>query len=169
MPGADRDRLQGTQFTGVSCLFSLVTSGGTELADLEGVMGGGYEDKRERPLIWGSRRDGRPIGKGAGRYVPGGLSIDVEEATGQLIKETLAAESADGASYGDTEFVLVIQLYEPDKGVVDTITMTFEGCNTDSAKGDYPNTPDGLKKSFALSYTGADENGLTLYSGTRTT
>jgi hypothetical protein len=168
MPGADRSRLQGTQFTGVSCLFSLVTAGGVELDHLEGVMGNGYEDKRTRPIIWASRRDGRPNGKGAGRYEPGALTLDVEEATALLIIETLAAESPDGTSFGSTYFTMQVQLYEPDKSV-DTITMTFEDCTCDLDKGDYPSTPDGLKKSFGFSYLGKDTNGLTLYDASRTT
>jgi hypothetical protein len=168
MPGADRTRLQGLQYTGLSCLFTVTTEGGNSLQNLEGVIGQGYEDKRVHPLIWGSRRDGKPNGKGAGRYEPGALTLDVEEATAQLIKEALAAESDDAASYGDVSFTTQIQLYEPSKSL-STITMTFDECHTDSVKGDYPNTPDGLKKSFGLSYLGCDENGLTLYSGSRTT
>lgn len=168
MPGTDRDRLQGLQFTGVSALFTITTDGGNQLANLEGVIGMGYEDKRARPLIWGSRRDGRPNGKGAGRYEPGALTADFEEATIDLITDALAAEADDGVSYGDVDFTLQIQLYEPSKPK-GTITMTFEGCNVDSDKGDYPNSPDGLKKSMGFSYLGKDQDGKTLYSQVRTT
>lgn len=168
MPGADRTRLQGTQYTGQSCIFQVTTTGGNQLNWLEGVMGAGYEDKRTRPLVWGSRRDGRPIGKGAGKYEPGALTIDVEEATWDLISSALAAESTDGLSFGDVAFTLQIQLYEEDKPVT-TITMTFDGCNIDGDKGDYPTSGgDPLKKALALSYLSKDQGGKTLFSGTRT-
>lgn len=168
MPGFDRTRLQGTQFTGLSALFTLTTSTGVQLANLEGVIGMGYEDKRDRPPIYGSRRDGRPNGKGAGRYEPGALTADFEEATADLILETLAAAADDGVSFGDVEFTTTIQLFEPSKPK-STITMTFEGCTIDGDKGDYQNTPDGLKKSLPFSYLGKDQNGKTLYSQSRTT
>lgn len=168
MPGSDRTRLQGLQYTGVSALFTIITAGGTSLSNLEGVIGMGYEDKRERPVIWGSRRDGRPNGKGAGRYVPGAISADFEEATIDMIISALAAESVDGLSYGDTDFTLQIQLYEPSKPQ-STITMNFAGCSVDGDKGDYPTTPDGLKKSMTFMYLSKDQGGKTLFSNSRTT
>jgi hypothetical protein len=168
MPGADSSRLQGLAFTGMSCLFTVTTAGGNQLANLEGVMGQGYEEKRTRPIIYGSRRDGRPLGKGAGRYEPGMLTMDVEEATADLITDALASESDDDSSFGDVDFDVQIQLYEPSKQV-GLIAMNFTGCNVDSEKGDYPNTPDGLKKSFGFSFLAKFGNGKTLFSQTRTT
>ena len=169
MPGADRSRLQGLAFTGVSCLFTVTTAGGNQLANLEGVIGQGYEEKRTRPIIYGSRRDGQPIGKGSGRYEPGMLTMDVEEATADLITDALAAEADDGASFGDVDFDVQIQLYEPSKAI-EVINFSFVGCNVDSDKGDYPNTPDGLKKSFGFSFLAKiGNNGKTLFSQVRTT
>ena len=168
MAGADRSRLQGTQYTGVSCLFTITTDAGNTLANLEGVMGSGYEEKRTRPLVWGSRRDGRPIGKGAGKYEPGMLTIDTEEATWDYVTDQLALEASDNESFGDVGFTVQVQLFEEDKPTT-TITMTFDGCNVDGEKGDYPTSGgDLLKKALSFSYLGKDTGGKTLYSQTRT-
>jgi hypothetical protein len=167
MAGADRSRLQGTQYTGVSLIFQVTTAGGNQLPWLEGVMGSTYEEKRTRPIVWGSRRDGRPIGKGAGRYEPGTLTLDTEEATWDFVTDALANEAADGESFGDVSFTVQIQLYEEDKPQT-TITKTYDFCNVDGEKGDYPTTADPLKIALAFSYLSKDTDGKTLYSQTRT-
>ena len=165
--GADTTRLQGTRFGSQSCLFQITTAGGTQLDWLEGVMGASYEDKRDRPKVYGSRRDGRPIGKLAGKYDPGISSMDMTEETYDLVTDTLAAESGDGASFGDVDFTMQIQLFEEDQ--VTVITKTFEVCNVVGEKGDYPTSGnDPLNIALAWDYLGKDTNGKTLYSGTRT-
>ena len=86
----------------------------------------------------------------------------------RLFGSWIPAEAADGESFGDVGFTLQVQLYEPSKSQ-STITMVFTGCNVDSDKGDYPNTPDGLKKSFGFSYLAKSQDAKTLFSQVRTT
>ena len=165
MPGYDR--MQGTPFTGVSPIFLLTTQGGVQLGWLEGVVNVASEEKRDRPLVRGCRRDGVGLGLGAGVYEGGSATLETTPETADLITTALAAESTDGISIAETPFSFQTQLFEED-APQKTITTIYEGCVITSRKEDLPTTPDGLKKGLPFAYMTRVENGKTLYSGSRT-
>ena len=161
------DRMQGTPYTGVSGIFAITTAGGKSLGWLEGLVNVASEEKRERPPVTGSRRDGVQLGLGAGKYEPGSVTLECTPETADIVTSALAAESTDGASIAEVTFSFQTQLFEEDKPT-DPITAIYEGCVISGRKEDFPMTPDGLKVGIPFAYMTKTVNGKTLYSGSRT-
>jgi hypothetical protein len=157
--GIDRARLQGTILSGRSVDVNVYGAG-----VFDGWFGLGYNEKRERKLVQGSRRDLTPIGKTAGVYVPGAFTLKFAEQTAMMIKEVLAALEPNGTSFGDAEFDCTVALSEPDTVNAPVILYTFADCNLTSAKLDGQNTADELEEEFELMYVRSNVNGLTLFS-----
>jgi hypothetical protein len=161
------DRMSGTPYTGVSTILQITTAGGNTLPWLEGVVNFSSEEKRDRPPIRGSRRDGQILGLGAGIYEPGAVTLECTPETADIVTTALAAESSDGVSIAEVTFKMQTQLYEEDKPTA-PITAIYIGCVITSRKDDLPNTADGLKKAIPFAYVSKTENGKTLFSGART-
>jgi hypothetical protein len=128
VPFVDAARLSGTLYSGKSCEFDL------GFGELEGVVKFSGTQSRKRKLVYGSRRDGLPIGFTAGKYTPPELEFTVLAATGQLILEQQAA--AGNGSVGDAVQIITVSLYEPDITTAGTITLSFPNCVTTDIKFD---------------------------------
>lgn len=151
----DSVRLNGTMYSWTSCEFTI------DSLEYEGFLDVDYEQKRERKVVFGARRDGRPLGKTAGKYTVPTLTLKVLRATAKMIKEYLTAQGL--GSFGDAVFTLAISVYEPD--VIDTpITVIFETCTFDGEKNGHSEGIDELVTEITVGCLSLTENQMQLWS-----
>jgi hypothetical protein len=76
----------------------------------EGITGITFGQKRERPLVYGMRKSGTPIGKTAGKYTPGEVKLKFFPDTWAKIRLILSALGL--GSYGDADFAFTLSAFE---------------------------------------------------------
>lgn len=94
-----------------------------------GILGFDYEQKRERKVVHGGRKDGRPLGKTAGKYTVPTCVMTMLRDSYDKFTTYLSAKGL--GSYGDAEFVFVLQYVEPGQP---PITVVGRGCTIDGEK-----------------------------------
>lgn len=119
-----------------------------------------YGDTRERVKAYGMGRHHAPRGRSRGKYTVEPVQLTGPKGTVQQLRQALADQSADGVSYGDVEFQVVVQYIEPD----DTpITVELEDCvwvkNTSSEE----EGTDPLSEDIELDCMKIRRNGLVLF------
>ena len=96
-----------------------------------GLLGFDYEQKRERKVVHAQKRNGRPIGKTAGKYSVPSMSLRMLRDSWDKLSTQLTAKGL--GSYGDAEFVIIFQYVEPVIGAT-PITVICAGCTVDGVK-----------------------------------
>lgn len=121
-------RINGTPLSGNSASFRVMGS------PFYGVVEGSYKVKRERKVVYGARRNGKPLGKTAGK-VSFECTMKMLKASADAFTTLLTPLGA--GSYGDAEFFMTWQWFEPPSpsGIVLPITAVFSQCTIDE-KGD---------------------------------
>jgi len=126
---------------------------------LHGITGIKYSQKRERPMGYGQGRHHAPRGRGRGKYsAEGGLTM--YRSSARELRKLLAAQSADGVSYGDVEFQVVGQWSETGEGEdkVELFNCVIAGEDGGSEEGG-----DLDKEEIALNVMYIKKNGRTLF------
>lgn len=90
-----------------------------------------YEQKRERKVAYGARKDGTPMGKTSGKYSVPTCSLTMYRDSYDDLTTYLTAKGL--GSYGDAEFSFVAQYVEPVPGST-PITVIGTGCTIDGEK-----------------------------------
>lgn len=122
-----------------------------------------YGDKRERVLVYGGGRAHGPRGKTSGKYTPDNVKLTYLKASAQALRDALAARAEDGKSYGNVEFIMVVQTIEP--GEI-PLTVEIHGCTIDVDSTSHAESADPLEENFELSCRKIIRNGKTLYDQT---
>jgi hypothetical protein len=119
-----------------------------------------YSDKRERVKAYGMGRAHAPRGRSRGKY-----TIDPVKVTGwtrsvQSFREALAALAADGLSYGDIEFQILVQYIETTEAEID---VEIDRCVWMSNNTSNEENPDPLKEEVEFDAMLIRRNGLVLF------
>jgi hypothetical protein len=155
---ADEQRLQGTIYSGKSAEFDYGQG------PVEGVLKAGGEAKRTRKIVYGSRRDGQPLGKTAGKFEPGSLTIAMLATTAKQFEAYLATTGGGQGSIGDPTFALTVSLYEPDITNDDPITWSFGGVTVESQKESWDEGIEEIVTEYTLQFLQNPRNGNVLWS-----
>lgn len=156
---SDLVRINNTILSGNSCRFLILG------APFEGIQALDYEQTRERKKVWGARKNGRPIGRTAGKY-------EVKSVTMTMLRDsydvltTLLTPLGLG-SYGDAEFPMIAQYFEPVPPLVGTtmpINVLFESCVIVGEKEGYAEGIDELVTEVTLDCMSIVKNGKLLAS-----
>lgn len=121
----------------------------------------GYADARERVKAYGMGRAQAPRARSRGKYTTEPVTLSGQKSSMQELRQALAdAPGADGESYGDTIFQIVVEYVEDD----DTpITVELEDCvlvkNTTSEE----EGPDPLNEDVEIDCMRIRRNGLVLF------
>lgn len=132
-----------------------------DAVSLTGVRSLSFSDARTRALVFGSKRDGTPLGKTAGQYNPGEASLKVLRATADQITTYLTPIGA--GSYGDASFTLLVQVIEPDSTAAPQTTV-LSSCHITGVSEDYNNTDEVSETTFTIQPESISRNGKVLYS-----
>lgn len=151
---SDATRINGNLYSWSSIIFKI---GGERWSGLTSIN---YGDARERVKGYGMGRSHAPLGRSAGKYTIEPVTASGYKESIQQLRETLAAQASDGASYGDVEFDIVVQFIESDR---DPITDELLRCvwSKSSAKGE--ESADPLKEDVEFDCLYIKRNGVTLY------
>jgi hypothetical protein len=125
-----------------------------------------HSQKRERSKAYGTGKHRAPRGRTRGRYSAEG-KITGWKSSIQALRKKLAALSADGKSYGDAVFQVVIQYIEADE---EPITEELVDCVIASEDASHEENTDPLKEEVGIDIMYIKKNGLTLFDnsdGTR--
>lgn len=119
-----------------------------------------YGDKRTRTKIYGQGKAHAPRGRSRGKYETSDGSLKGAKSTIQALRAKLASLSADGVSYGDVEFPIVINYVESDETpiTVDLLRCVLTGGDTQEEEN-----PDPLQEEIGIDYMYVKRNGLTLF------
>src|SRR5690606_18584331 len=94
-----------------------------------------------------------------GQYDPGKVSLIGYSASVTALKKKLA-KARGGSSYGDTEFMIVIQAVEEDETPLNT---EIKRCVVTKVKAAHKSGPDLLMQEVEIDPMSIVENGLTLF------
>lgn len=126
-----------------------------------GILGFDYEQKRERKVVYGARRDGRALGKTSGKYSVPTCTLTMLRDSWDKLSTYLTAKGL--GSYGDAEFVFASQYIEPVPGSL-PITVIGTGCTIDGEKDTNQEGIDELVTELTIGCLSIIKNGKTLAS-----
>lgn len=151
-------RLNGTPFSATSCSWNIAT------APYVGVLALAYEEKRERKIVYGSRKDGTPLGMTGGKYGVGSVSITFLRSSFQRLIEQLSVLGL--GSYGDAIFPILATYAEPQASLagVPPIVIAIDGCRITGAKDSFQEGIDELVTEVEIMAMSITRNGLRLWS-----
>lgn len=128
--------------------------------DFSGFTSISYGDKRTRTKIWGQGKHQAPRGRSRGKYETTEGKMKGPKSTIQALREKLASLSADGVSYGDVEFMVVVNYVEADEA---PITVELFQCVISTQDSSEEENPDPLQEEIGLDYMVIKRNGLVLF------
>jgi hypothetical protein len=147
-------RINNTIFSWNSCSFRILG------IPFNGILGFDYEQKRERKVVYGMRRDGKPLGKTSGKYSVPSCSLKVLRDTADKITTLLTPLGL--GSYGDAEFPITCQYIEPIIAL--PITVICTGCTIDGEKDSNAEGVEELVTEFEIGCLNITKNGKSLAS-----
>lgn len=119
-----------------------------------------YADSRERVKGYGMGRAQAPRGRSRGKYATEPVQLGGFRSTIQQLRESLAAQSLDGKSYGDVPFQLVVQYVDEGEN---SITVELEDCVWTKNTTSDEEGADPLKDEIELDCMRIRRNGLVLF------
>jgi hypothetical protein len=132
-----------------------------------GLLGVDFEEKLERKLVYGMKRNGKPLGKTGGKYTPGPLKTTMLAETWAIMSKQLAVAglgSIGDAKIPGTKGVPLIVKHEEPQDPTGIAIITFEECGVAGVSDSYAEGNEELKVDVSWDLMGIRRNGLTLYS-----
>lgn len=127
-----------------------------------------YGDKRERVKGYGMGRHQAPRSRSRGKYSTDPVKLGGPKSTIHALREKLAALAADGTSYGDVEFLLVVQYVEAGvSGGEVPMTVEIERCVITANSTSDEEGSDPLKDEVEIDCMLIRRNGLTLFDSSQ--
>ena len=119
-----------------------------------------YADSRERVKAYGMGRHHAPRGRSRGKYQVEPVGLTGWKSSIQALREALASKSANGESYGDVVFQIVVQYIEEDDT---SITVELEDCVFVKNTSNDEEGPDPLSEEIEIDCMRIRRNGKTLF------
>lgn len=134
----------------------------------QGITSLDYSDKMDPGIVYGTQRDGAPLGMTSGKYTPGACSLtflaDVYRIKFQTQIAALAALQLQGTGLALAEWTLTVQHVEP--GAIPT-TDFLSGCRMTEPKDKYQEGSEALMTEVSFQPLIILRNGFTLFDLTR--
>src|SRR5262245_32277787 len=118
----DKIRINGAQYDQGSVILKI---SGVQIHGFNAVS---WSHKRERVKSIQTGKDRRPKGRSRGKYTIENLKIGVRRDTASQIKLILAAQAADGQSYGEVDDTPIVLQYVEDESNQSPVTVEFNQC-----------------------------------------
>lgn len=119
-----------------------------------------FSDSRERTLGYGMGQHHAPVARTRGKYAVEPVVIKFYAESAEKLRQQLAASSPSGTSFGEHEFPIVIQNYEPG---TDPITIELLRCCYVKGTTDQEEGPEGLLEEVEFSCMQIVRNGRVLF------
>lgn len=128
-----------------------------------GVTAIEYADSVEQSLAYGMGRHFAPRARTRGKYVPSALKVVLEVNTVKVVQAALAAQAADGRSYGTVEFEVFLEGVEAEQ----TYTANFNRCKWQKTSAAWSEGPDAWYQECEFNFMTVLQNGLCLFDATQ--
>ncbi len=148
-------RINDTPYSWTSCRFTF------DLQPYIGLKDVTYEETRERKLVHGARRNGKPLGMTSGKYQVGQFSFQILPESWDILTTYLTLKGL--GSYGDASFAFGAQYVEPVIGAIPMTTL-ITGCKVTGVKSAHAEGTDELVKEITCMALDLTENGKMLWS-----
>jgi hypothetical protein len=122
-----------------------------------------FGDKRERVKGYGMGRHHAPRSRTRGKYVVDPVKLKGYKPSVQALRDALAAQSADGTSYGNTEAQIIVQAIEPDET---PLHIEINRCVVVSDSSSHTESSDPLMDDLEMDAMSIRRNGKSLFDGT---
>lgn len=122
-----------------------------------------YGDKRERVKGYGAGRHHAPTRRSSGKYGTDPVKLGGFKTAIEQLRTELAARSPDGRSYGNVQFTIQIQFFEP--GDI-PMNVVLEGCVVVGDTTSHEESADPLKDEIEIDCMKIKRNGKYLFDGT---
>jgi hypothetical protein len=149
-------RLNDVPYSATSCSWTIA------LAPFVGISALSYSEKRERKMVYGSRRDGTPLGITNGRYSVDSISMTMLRSSFQRLAELLTPLGL--GSIGDARFPIIATYSEPLASLSGVLPITIAGCRITGIKDSYQEGTDELSTEVEMMAMALTRNGLRLWS-----
>lgn len=128
----------------------------------EGITALSYSDKRERALVFASRKDGKPLGVTGGQYQVDSLSITMLRASANQLMLDLTPVGL--GSFGNADFPIVATYSEVAAQLrgEQPIVVVINGCRITGVKEGFATGTDALITEFTLMALSLTRNGMSL-------
>lgn len=151
-------RLNGNPYSTVSCAWNIA------LAPYIGVTALDYSEKRDRKLVYASRKDGTPLGMTGGQYMVDACSMTMLRSSAQILFGQLSVLGL--GSYGDAVFPILAKYSEAAASLegVPPIVVDIQGCRITGVKDSYAAGIDEQLTEITIAAMSVTRNGLRLWS-----
>lgn len=122
-----------------------------------------YGDKRERVKGYGMGRHHAPRSRTSGKYTVDPVKLKGYKASVQALRAALAAQAADGKSYGNVEAQIIVQAIETDET---PLNVEINRCVVASDASSHTESADPLMDDLELDAMSIRRNGLSLFDAT---
>jgi len=123
-----------------------------------------YADKRTRTKAYGMGAHHAPRGRSRGKYEIDPVKLGGPKETIDDLRAALAAKSADGISYGDVEFQIVV-LYDETQSR--TLIVNIDDCVITGNSSSEEENPDPLKEEIEIDAMRIRRNGRVLWDNSQ--
>lgn len=155
---ADAIRVNGNQYSWGSIRVKVAAEPYTGFTAIS------YGDKRERVKAYGMGRHHAPRGRSRGKYSTDPVKITAWKGSAQALRAALAAQAADGKSYGDVEFDIAVQYIESDET---PMIVSIERCVLVGNSASNEEGADPLKEELEIDCFLIRRNGLVLFDASQ--
>lgn len=151
-------RLNDTPYSATSCSWTIAG------APFVGITALSYSEKRERKLVYASRKDGTPLGMTSGKYSVDSVSVTFLRSSFQRLVEVLSLQGLN--SYGDARFPIVATYSEQLATLAGVlpITVLITGCRVTGVKDSYSEGIDEAVTEVEMMALALTRNGTRLWS-----
>ena len=125
-----------------------------------------YADKRERVKAYGMGRHHAPRGRSAGKYSTDPVKLRGPKSTVEAMRKYLAQQSSNGKSYGDTEFLIIVQYSVGTGSTEPPMQVELERCVIISDSSSHEESAEHLRDEIEIDTMLIRRNGRTLFDST---
>lgn len=152
----DKVRINGVEYSWTSVDLKI---GGVPY---DGILSIDFGQSRKRAAVYGARKDGRKLGRTAGKYETPGLTIRMLTRTFDILTTILTPLGL--GSYGDAEVPIFLQYVESPTAGLTPVTITFSKCAIDEEKESLAEGIEASAVDVTFDFTEMRRNGKQLWS-----
>jgi len=151
---SDEIEVNGNQFSWGSIIFKV---DGDRYYGFNSIS---FSDKRTRAKGYGMTRSQAPRSRSRGKYEVDPVKVKGPVASVAALRKALAAQSSNGANYGDVECEILLQFIDTGE---EPSLVEFARCVWASNSSSLSEGPDGLEEEFEMDTMRIVRDGLTLF------
>jgi hypothetical protein len=124
-----------------------------------GIKSISFKHSRKGVIVPGQRTSGTPLGITDGLYMPESWEMETMVDTAEMIKQQLAVLPGNNGSYGNARFSYTLQIAEPNRAALPTLSFTLNGMKIEDDDFGLPDDAGALTWKFSGVFLSASSKG----------